>query len=311
MNSTKPTSINTTFNYSIQYKRPFRRKLKRILVVLSFLAPAFSLYGVFLFYPMLNAIKFSFFEWDGASPTMNYVGLENYKNLFQDTVFYQALFHNVIWVVLSLILIVVPTLILAVMISRVKKGKYFFRAGFYLPSVLSLVVVAVLWAKIYDPLMGPLNAFLKMLGLPSPNWLAEEWSVLPALIVVGVWAFYGFYMILYLAGLQNLDYSLYEAAEIDGAGQIRKFWSVTIPGLRNTMNVVISMAIIHAFKAFALVWVMTRGGPYYKSELVSTYVYKLAFSMNKVGYGTVAGLVLGVIVITLTILFNYLRERGD
>src|SRR5690606_4763410 len=139
---------------------------------------------------------------------------------------------------LSLVLMVIPTLILAVLISKVKRGKTFFRAGFYLPSVLSLAVVGVLWSKIYDPTMGPINTFLRSVGLDflAFNWLGQPILVIVALVIASTWAFYGLYMILFLAGLQNIDYQVYEAADIDGAGPIRKFWYITIPSLRNTMN---------------------------------------------------------------------------
>lgn len=288
-------------------------KIKKAITIASFLLPGLILYAVFMLYPMIDAVRYSFFDWDGAAPSMNFVGIENYVQLTKDDVFLKSLGHNLLWVVLSLTLMVVPTLVLAVFISRVKKGKMFFRAGFYLPSVLSLAVVGVLWSKIYDPMMGPINVFLKSIGLESlaKNWLGEPLFVIPALVIASTWAFYGLYLILFLAGLQSIDYSLYEAADIDGAGPISKFWNITIPSLRNTLNVVISMVIIHALKGFALIWIMTQGGPFYMSELVSTYVYKAAFSMNKVSYATAGSVVLGVIVIAFTIGFNYYRERTE
>lgn len=288
-------------------------KIKKAITIASFLLPGLILYTVFMLYPMIDAVRFSFFDWDGASPSMNFVGIENYVQLTKDDIFLKSLGHNLLWVLLSLTLMVVPTLVLAVLISRVKKGKMFFRAGFYLPSVLSLAVVGVLWSKIYDPMMGPINVFLKSIGLESlaKNWLGEPLFVIPALVIASTWAFYGLYLILFLAGLQSIDYSLYEAADIDGAGPIRKFWNITIPSLRNTLNVVISMVIIHALKGFALIWIMTQGGPFYMSELVSTYVYKAAFSMNKVSYATAGSVVLGIIVIAFTIGFNYYRERTE
>ncbi|MBI0579505.1 sugar ABC transporter permease [Neobacillus cucumis] len=288
-------------------------KVKKIIMILSFLSPALILYAIFMLYPMINAIKLSFFDWDGAAPSMNFVGFENYIKLTGDKIFLKALGHNLLWVVLSLILMVIPTLLLAVLISRLKRGKTFFRAGFYLPSVLSLAVVGILWSKIYDPNMGPINVFLRSIGLENAakNWLGEPLFVIPALVVASTWAFYGLYMILFLAGLQNINHELYEAADLDGAGPIRKFWSITIPSLRNTLNVVISMVIINALKGFALIWIMTQGGPFYMSELVSTYVYKAAFSMNKVSYATAGSVVLGIIVILFTVAFNYYRERSE
>lgn len=290
-----------------------KMKIRKAITIASFLLPGLILYAIFMLYPMIDAIRYSFFSWDGASPTMNFVGLENYVQLTKDDIFLKSLGHNLFWVVLSLTLMVVPTLVLAVLISRVKKGKMFFRAGFYLPSVLSLAVVGVLWSKIYDPMMGPINVFLKSIGLENlaKNWLGEPLFVIPALVIASTWAFYGLYLILFLAGLQSIDYSLYEAADIDGAGPISKFWNITIPSLRNTLNVVISMVIIHALKGFALIWIMTQGGPFYMSEVVSTYVYKAAFSMNKVSYATAGSVVLGIIVIGFTIGFNYYRERTE
>lgn len=289
------------------------RNLKQGLLIASFILPAFLLYATFLLWPVGQAIQLSFFSWDGSSPEMHFVGAENYVNLAKDTIFIKGLSHNFIWLMLSLALVVIPTLLLSIMISKVKKGKMFFRAGFYLPSVLSLAVIGVLWTKIYDPNAGLVNESLRGLGLDSlaRNWLGEPLTVLPALVVVSTWAFYGLYMILYLSGLQNIDYSIYEAADIDGAGPLRKFWYVTIPSLRNTLNIVISMVIIYSFKGFALVWIMTQGGPFYMSEIVPTYVYKAAFSMNKVGYATAGSLVLGIIVMCSTILFNYLREKSE
>ncbi|GAA0133355.1 sugar ABC transporter permease [Paenibacillus sp. YSY-4.3] len=289
------------------------RVLRRRLVIASFILPAFILYVTFLLWPVGQAVQLSFFQWDGSSPQMEFIGLDNYANLAKDAIFIKGLMHNVIWLLLSLLLVVIPTLVLSIMISKVRKGRMFFRAAFYLPSVLSLAVIGVLWTKIYDPNAGLLNEFLRDIGLGSlaRNWLGEPLTVLPALVVVSTWAFYGLYMILYLAGLQNIDYSIYEAADIDGAGPLRKFWSITVPSLRNTLNIVISMVIIYSFKGFALVWIMTQGGPFYMSEIVPTYVYKAAFSMNKVGYGTAGSLVLGLIVMGCTVLFNYYREKRE
>lgn len=290
-----------------------RLGVKKAAVVLSFIAPALVLYAVFMLYPMADAVRLSFFDWDGAAPTMQFVGLDNYAHLAKDAIFKKALVNNGVWVLLSLAMLVIPTLILSIFIAKVKRGKTVFRAGFYLPSVLSLTVVGMLWSKIYDPTYGSANLVLGKLGLGSltHNWLGEAATVIPALVLASAWAFYGGYMVLFLAGLQNIDPSLHEAAAMDGAGPVRRFWYITIPGLKNTMNVVISMVVIYALKGFALIWVMTQGGPFYMSEVVATYVYKFAFSMNKVSYAAAGSVVLAFIVIVLTVAFNYMRERSD
>jgi raffinose/stachyose/melibiose transport system permease protein len=287
--------------------------MRRRIVLFSFLSPALLIYTVFLIYPIWEAIRISFYDWNGSGKAEKYVGMGNYVKTLKDSVFVQALQHNVIWMIADLILMVVPILVLAVLISRVRKGMMFFRAGFYLPAVLSLPVISVLWGKIYDPLIGPINTVLNAVGLDflAFNWLGDHRTVLFSLIIVGVWAYYGLYMILFLAGLQSIDYSLYESAEIDGAGAFRKFWNITLPSMRNTMNVVLSMVIIYGFKSFGLVWIMTLGGPFYKSELVATYVYKAAFTMNKVGYGSAGAVILMIIVVTITVIFNATRERKE
>lgn len=314
MNPIESSEIQQSFaKEKTQKIEKVTKKFRDTIIVISFLLPATLIYGLFVLYPIFDAIRLSFFDWDGASPQMNFIGLKNYLDLGKDEIFLKSLGHNFYWVVLSLILVVLPTLILSFLISKVKKGKTFFRVGFYLPSVLSLPVVTVMWSKIYDPFIGPITKFLNFLGLESWTrpWLGDPDTALPALIITSTWAFYGLYMILYLAGLQNIDYSLYEAAEIDGAGPIKKFWHVTVPGLRNTLNVVISLVIIYSFKGFALVWIMTQGGPFYMTEVVATYVYKSAFSMNNVSYGAAGSIVLGIIVITFTAIFNYVRERNE
>ncbi|MCM3746983.1 sugar ABC transporter permease [Paenibacillus pasadenensis] len=304
-----PSSVNEANRLASKGKR----SIKRMLIILSFLSPALILYILFMLYPMADAVRLSFFDWDGAAPTMNFVGAANYTQLAQDPIFLKSLFNNFYWVVLSLVLMILPTLAISVMIAKLKRGKMFFRAGFYLPSVLSLAVIGVLWSKIYEPSYGAINVFLRQVGLGAlaQNWLGEPSIVIPALVITSTWAFYGTYMVLFLAGLQSIDNSMYEAADIDGAGPLRKFWNITVPSLRNTMNVVVSMVVIHALKGFGLVWIMTQGGPFYKSEVVATYVYKAAFSMNKVSYASAGSVVLGIIVIGLTIAFNYWRDKGE
>lgn len=264
--------------------------------------------------PIWEAVRLSFYDWNGSNTAdIKFLGLDNYVETLKGPIFFLSFQHNLYWLVFDLIVMVVPVLILAVMISRVRKGKLFFRAGFYMPAVLSLPVIAVLWGKIYDPLIGPINVILRAIGLDylALNWLGNPWTVLTALALAGAWAYYGLYMILFLAGLQNIDYSLYEAADVDGAGPIRKFWTITIPSLKNTMNVVISLVIIYGFKSFGIVWIMTMGGPFYKSELLATYIYKAAFIANKVSYGSAGAVLLALLVVVLTILFNSTREKGD
>jgi raffinose/stachyose/melibiose transport system permease protein len=310
--SSPDMAVMTKKSFS-SYRGKRWRGIKKSIIALSFIGPALVLYVLFMLYPMMDAVRLSFFDWNGSSPTMNYIGIRNYTELSKDTIFIKSLINNLYWVVLSLVMMILPTLVLSILISKVKRGRTFFRTAFFLPSVLSLTVVGVLWNKIYDPSYGPLNIMLRMFGLDSltHNWLGEGHTVIPSLVAASTWSFYGFYMVLFLAGLQNIDQTIYEAAEIDGAGSVRKFWNITLPSLRNTMNVVISMDVIYSLKGFAVVWIMTQGGPFYMSEVVASYVYKAAFSLNKVSYAVAGSVVLGIIVIVLTLAFNFIRDRRE
>jgi len=266
-----------------------------------------------MLYPIVEAVSWSFFDLNPTKPVMEFVGFTNYINILQDEIYMMSLLHNLLWVAIELTLVVIPVLVLAIMISNIKRGKLFFRAAFYLPAVLSVPVVAVIWGKIYDPYIGPINSFLKWVGLGNLalNWLGEPLTVLPVLIIASTWVAYGFYMVLYLAGLQGIDYSLYEAAELDGAGMLQKFFHITLPSLSYTINLIISLVIINSFKGFAMVWIITQGGPFYKSEVVATYVYKAAFTKYQISYGAAGSIVLAIIIIVVTIIFNRLRERGE
>ncbi|TVY10447.1 carbohydrate ABC transporter permease [Paenibacillus cremeus] len=289
------------------------RLAKQTIVVLSFLGPALLFYGFFMLYPMEEAIRWSLLDLNAKSTVAHFVGLSNYVEILKDSVFQSSLLNNLEWVMMELLLVVFPVLILSVMITKVKRGKLFFRAAFYLPAVLSMPVVAVIWSKIYDPYIGPVNSFLKLIGLKglALNWLGEPFTVLPALILASTWVAYGFYMVLYLAGLQSIDYDLYEAADLDGAGTVSKFLHITLPSLRHTINFIVSLVIINSFKGFSMVWIITQGGPFYKSEVVATYVYKQAFSKYQISTGAAGSVILALIIMLVTIVFNRIRERGE
>jgi len=288
-------------------------KVKYAATVFSFLLPGLVLYMVFMLLPIVDTVNISFTDWNGMRPTFNYVGIQNYADVLTHSLFWNAMRNTLFWVVAQLIIIIFPTLLLSLAISKVRWGMTFFRAAFYMPAVISFAVAAIIWRRIYDPLFGPVNAFLNAVGLEmlALNWLGNANTVLPALVVASSWVQYGLYMVLYLAGLQSIDQQLYEAAEIDGANQFVKLTRITIPALRNTINVITSLVIINAFRGFSMVWITTQGGPMYTSDLVATYIYRVAFTHFQTGRGTAAGVLLTFIIIIVTILFNVLRERSD
>lgn len=278
-----------------------------------FLLPAFAIYLVFHLLPFVQTIWLGFHEWDGASPDRTWVGLQNYVDATQDDVFWRALSHNVTFVVMNLALPIAIGLLLAVLVSNVGRGLATYRFLLFLPYVLSLAVVGIIWGRIYDPNIGIINQTLRAVGLDdlARPWLGDPSFVLVAIILAGVWHAFPFAMVIYLAGLQGIDQTLYEAARLDGANGVQIFRHVTLPSLSNVTTLLVSSAFIGGLTAFTMVWTMTQGGPFYASEVIATYIYKRAFEDIYVGYGSALSVALALLALLVTGAFIWLRERGD
>jgi len=287
-----------------------KKKFQYIGTIVSFLLPAFIFYIVFMIYPIFDTFKISLTNWNGISLESVFIGLKNYQTLLNDKYFWNSVVNTLFWVVMQLLIIALPTLVLSLMITKVKVGMSFFRTAFYLPAIVSFSVAAVVWGKIYDPQIGPINSVLNALGLSflAKNWLGDANTVLPALVVASSWVQYGAYMVMYITGLQSIDPQYYEAAELDGANAFQKFWKITVPSLRNSINVVISLIVVNAFKGFSMVWATTQGGPFYKSDLISTYIYREGFSSGKIGVSAAGGIMLAIIIVGTTAAFNIYRD---
>lgn len=259
--------------------------------------PAIVFYAVFVVWPLLGTFRFSFFDWNGVSAAMDFVGVNNYTDLIQDPYFWKTLKNNLVWVVLKLALTIVPALLLAVAIQNVRWGQTFFRTALFLPNILSLAVVGIIWARIYDP----------FIGIFGRGWLGGQDTALFALVFANSWQSYGFYMVLYLAGLQNIDKTFYEAAALDGASRFQQFYAITLPLLKGITTLVVVLALINAMKAFDIIWTTTEGGPFNSTEVLATWTYRLAFARNDVGLGSALSVILGTILITITVLMMKLR----
>ncbi len=276
-----------------------------------FLLPALSIYLVFLVYPIVNSLWVSLHEWDGLSPTWRFIGLENYRRLFfEDSVALLALRNNVIWVAFKLLVPTILGLLLAVALNRAIPGRSFLRAVFYAPGVLPLVAVGIIWAWIYNPNFGFLNEFLKLIGL---GWLARGWlsdyaTAFPAVMITSVWYGTGFPMVLYLAGLQGIPDEQYEAAKIDGANAFQSFRFITLPGLRETHVVVITLAVINSFRTFDIVYTMTNGGPGRETQVLALWMYQNTFQYSHAGYGS--ALAWAIALISLVVTIPYVRRMS-
>jgi raffinose/stachyose/melibiose transport system permease protein len=268
----------------------------------AFLAPALVIYSVVVVYPMVYSAYLSLFRWDGISPTKVFVGLDNYVILLtQNDVFWIALKNNAIWLVCALLLPTSIGLGLAILLNSKFQGSHIFRSVFYFPAVLSLAVVGLIWTWIYHPDLGLLNQMLGALGLKGlqRNWLSDPQIALYPVIIAATWNAVGLPMLLYLAGLQTIPEELHEAAKVEGAGPIQRFFYITFPLLRETTLVVLAITAINALKAYDIIYAMTNGGPANRTQLLSTWMYFLTYNYNQVGLGTA----IAVVLFSLTLIF--------
>lgn len=279
--------------------------------VVTFLAPAVLLYAVFFLIPMARAFYIALFRWRALSPDKQFVGLQNFQWLAGQDEFRQALLHNLVFLVASFVIIIPVALLLSSFLARKVKGAGTYRSIFLFPNMISIVAIATLWSFVYHPTFGMLNMLLKSIGcakmIPTLGWLGDPKTTLPSIIGADIWYSLGFYIVLFLAGMQSISQSYYEAASIDGANGWQQFRFVTIPLLWEILRLGIVYLIIHTINVFGLVWVMREDGKY--CETVLTYLYRTAFVFNEYGRATAIGVVVFVIVFGLSLLSMRLMKR--
>jgi raffinose/stachyose/melibiose transport system permease protein len=253
----------------------------------------------------------SFFEWDGIT-SAEWAGTSNYRSLVSDSEVRAAFLHSLILTVFTAFLPVCVGLLLAATLSRAPvRGHAFFRALLFLPVVLPAVAVGVIWRWIYHPTDGPLNAALDAVGLGvlRRSWLGDfTWS-LPAVGIMGTWVASGLAMALFLSGVQKIPPSLYDAARVDGAGAVREFFAVTLPGLRNEIVVVLTLSMIFAFRVFDIIFVTTKGGPGDSTIVPALLVYNRAFIYGTVGAASALAVVLAVVIFAVSLAIVRIAER--
>jgi len=223
----------------------------------------------------------------------------NFRNMLDDDIFWKSLRTTAVFTVVSTIIQTILPMLLAILLAAGWRGSVVFRTVFFMPQVVSLVVSGLLWQMMYDGNFGMINQSLTAIGLGglAHNWLADPNTVLPAILLVSLWQSAGFYMLIFFAGLQGIDQTLYEAARVDGAGRIQEIWSITVPMLRPVTAVVVALNVLGGVKVFELIFVMTGGGPNHASEVLGTYLYNLAFgstsgSIPAVGYATAVSVIM-------------------
>lgn len=286
-----------------------RSTTKVVQLYLFFVAPAAALYILLVLVPLIQTMILGLYEWNGVAPQRVFVGLSNFIELLRDSRFWVALRNNLFWIIASIVNPMLVGLVLAVLLSSIGRGQKAYLTVFFIPVVLPLIMVGLTWGILYNPIIGPINIVLKALGMEAQGWLGDPRWATPAVIIAGNWTFFGFCTVIFLAGLQAIDSSLIEAAIIDGAGPVSRFFRIIIPLLRDQINLVVVFSIIGSFKVFDIVYVMTQGGPSHSSEVLATYLYWQAFNNGRVGYGAAMAFILTCVVAAISLIYLRLRER--
>lgn len=269
-----------------------------------FVIPAVVLLAAFLIYPALQTVRYAFTDYNIMRPDrIKFSGINNFIELFQDKNFWIAVKNTLYFTVLVVPLQTVLALALALLISSKRKGVSVFRAAYFSPQVTSMVVVAILWTVLYNsnPNSGLLNALLVNLGMEPCGFLNDPKTAMNSIIFMSAWQGAGYQMMIFLAGLQGISREQYEAASIDGAGRIKSFFYITLPGLKNVIQYVIMITVIQAMKLFTQPYVMTKGGPQNSTRTLVYYVYEQGFQKRNFGYACAVAAVFFVIVISLSL----------
>lgn len=289
-------------------KKGISLNTRNTLVGLSFILPNFIGFFLFIMIPVGFSFVLSFAKWDGFN-AMEFAGLSNFKAIFKDRVFKAALSHTFIYVIFTVIFSFIFALILAMLLNKKIKGVNFFRSAVFFPYVASVVAVAAVWNAMFVPIGGPVNTVLEFLGVTNPpGWFTSTDWALTGVIIVSVWKNIGYFMIIYLAALQDISPSLYEAATVDGASGFNKFRYITFPMLTPSHFFVIMMLTINSFKVFDLIYALTDGGPGIATKVIANYIYDQSFISWNYGKSSAASMVLFIIVCVITV-FQFRTEK--
>ena len=287
-------------------------KWQRNLTAYWMILPAFILYAGLVIFPLFQGLFISFHRWDGLS-AMKWIGLDNYKFVFADKIFWIAIKNSFIYAIGVTLVKNILGLFLALVVNQELRGRTFFRAAAFMPVTFAFVVIGVLWSWIYNPTFGLINNSLRALGLDSwiHGWLSDPKIALFSVMVVDIWKWTGFHMVLFLAGLQGISKEYYEAAEIDGAGMFAKFNRITLPLLGQVTAVSVLMSMVGAFVGnYDIVYVMTGGGPFHSTEVALTWIVNTTFKYAQVGKANAMSMILFVLVAIFGLAQFYFMTRN-
>ena len=284
-----------------------KKDKRNLLKVLAFISPWIVGFLVFTVYPVVVSFYYSFCDYSVFEKPV-WTGLDNYMELFTDGVFWQSLWNTFYYSLLALPLGIIVAFLISLLLNTKSRGMTFFRTFFYIPTLVPLVALAILWMWILNGQFGLINYFLSLLGIRGPNWLNDKYLVIPALVFMGLWTT-GRTMVVLLASLQDVPVTLYEAADIDGASFFQKTLKITLPMISSIIFFNIIMGIIGSLQIFAEPYIMTGGGPGRASTFYSLYLYQKAFEDYQMGYASAMAWILFIIILLLTVYANRISKK--
>ncbi len=280
------------------------------LVGYAFVLPFLILYVIFTLYPIVQGFWISLHNWELVGTNIQFVGLNNYQRLLTDKLFWSSLEHTVFFVVLSGPVLVVVGLLFALMLNRKIRGMGVFRTLFYMPNILSVAVVGLIFARVFaSDQRGLINAVLIQIGIQPIQWTLDTALAMPVIALTTLWWTVGFNTLVFLAGLQGIDETLYDAAKVDGANNWQIFRHITIPSLRRPMTFVGVLQVIASFQVFGQVDVMTQGGPSGATRTIVYYIYERSFDYWQLGYGSAMAFVLFILLFVLSVVQLRMQEK--
>lgn len=290
-----------------------RSNLRRIGFITACIAPALVLFTVFMVYPTLNVFRMSLYKWGGYSDTRAFVGLRNFKILLEDERFIRSVQNSLLLITLVTLVTITVSLALAAVLTRVRiKGKGLFRVIFYIPNILSVVVISAVFSAIYDPSRGLLTPITSLFADDPILWLGDRKLAIYSIAIAMVWQAVGYYMVMYMAGMSSVPESLYEASAIEGAGGVRQFFSVTLPLIWQSVRTTLTFFIISNINiSFLIVRALTGGGPDGATHVFLSYMYDQAYTNSSYGYGMAIGVLVFLFSFTLSFIINAVTKREN
>lgn len=300
--------MNDSATIHIKHNGRKKKSSRQNMVIALFLVPACLIFLVYIMVPLLQTFYYSLLKWDGGI-NKTFIGVQNYKTLVMDGIFGRAFCHNLVLVLASVFVQVPLGLGLSLLLFSKMHGKKLYQTLAFLPYLMSTVGIGLLWTLMYDPINGSINNFIEMLGMKKIMWLSDPKTAMLSVLVVIVWQCAPFYMILFKAALVGIPEDLYEASTLDGANAWSQFKNITIPMLWPTIIASATLALVGSLKSFDLIYIMTSGGPNNQTELMGTYMFKIGFVQNNLGYASAIAFAMFVIALTATGLCQLIENK--